>query len=145
MSLSSATGLKSRLFSTAFALSEIDKVAERFGPWMKSPQVITFSGELGAGKTTLIAALLEMYFDIEIAASPTFTLVFDYGDVAHFDLYRLTNPEEFERMGWDETFDRIALIEWPERLQGGLPNKRLDVKLEHIDDSNRRITVDALG
>lgn len=145
MSPSSATGLKSRLLSKEFALSELSEIVQCFAPWMRPPQVIAFSGELGAGKTTLISALLTEYFGIEMASSPTFTLACDYGAVAHFDLYRLTDPEEFERMGWDETFDRVALIEWPERLSGRLPNKRIDVRLEHIDETYRRVTIDAIG
>lgn len=126
-------------------MSELEGIVSHFSSWMKPPQVITFSGELGSGKTTLICALLKEFFDIESALSPTFTLVFDYGAVAHFDLYRLTDPEEFERMGWDETFERVALIEWPQRLHGRLPTKRIDVRLEHVDETHRRITIDAIG
>jgi len=145
LSPSSATGLKNRLFSCEFSLSQLAEITDRFAFCMQPPQVITFSGDLGSGKTTLIAALLKQYFHIDIAASPTFTLVFDYGDVAHFDLYRLTDPEEFERMGWDESFDRMAFIEWPERLEGRLPSRRVDVELEHINETKRRITVDAIS
>lgn len=133
-----ATGLKNRVFS----LSEIDGVIEQFAPWMCPPRVVTFSGELGSGKTTLIAALLKHYFGLEMAASPTFTLALDYGAVVHFDLYRLTDPDEFERMGWDEAFERVALIEWPERLEGRLPGKRVEVRLEHVDENRRRISID---
>jgi tRNA threonylcarbamoyladenosine biosynthesis protein TsaE len=75
----------------------------------------------------------------EEVPSPTFTLVQFYEGprlkVAHFDLYRLSNPDEAYEIGLDEALDEgCAVIEWPERLQGALPPDRLDVEIGLLDE-----------
>ena len=78
----------------------------------------------------------------EDVPSPTFTLVQFYEGprlkVAHFDLYRLSNPDEAYEIGLDEALDEgAAVIEWPERLAGRLPQDRLDVDIG-FDGEGRR-------
>jgi tRNA threonylcarbamoyladenosine biosynthesis protein TsaE len=100
-------------------------------------------GALGAGKTTLARGLIRaLTTPDEEAPSPTFTLVQFYDGpgfpVAHFDLYRLTRPEEAYEIGLDEALeDGAALIEWPQRLDGRLPIDRLDIELEPEGDGRR--------
>jgi len=85
--------------------------------------------------------------------SPTFTLVqlyvTDQFPLAHFDLYRLKSPEEAYELGLDEILDDgVAVIEWPERLKGALPQDRLDIEIflpdEHQPDG-RRVTIAGHG
>jgi tRNA threonylcarbamoyl adenosine modification protein YjeE len=97
---------------------------------------ILLRGELGAGKSTFARAFIRALaggagFDVP---SPTFTLVQTYPgrefEIAHFDLYRLEDPDEAWEIGLDEALDHgAALIEWPERLEGRLPADRLDLGL----------------
>jgi tRNA threonylcarbamoyladenosine biosynthesis protein TsaE len=91
-------------------------------------------GDLGAGKTTFVKGIA-LYFGIEetIVSSPTFTYLQIYNHLAHFDLYRLCNQEQFFSMGFDEYFSPpfIALIEWPEVIQEKLPNHSYTVTLQH--------------
>jgi tRNA threonylcarbamoyladenosine biosynthesis protein TsaE len=98
--------------------------------------VIALHGGLGAGKTEFARAFIHarpggQKFD-EVP-SPTFTLVQVYDlspPIWHFDLYRLTRPEEAWELGLEEAFsDAISLIEWPERLGSLLPEARLDIEL----------------
>lgn len=97
---------------------------------------VWLSGDLGAGKTTLVRGLLRaLHFDGRVK-SPTFTLVelypFSSFNVYHFDLYRFANPAEWEESGFREYFnDRsICLVEWPERAAGCLPEPDLVIRLE---------------
>jgi tRNA threonylcarbamoyladenosine biosynthesis protein TsaE len=81
---------------------------------------IYFSGDLGAGKTTFIRELISAHFGEKIdVTSPTYTYYQQYGNIYHFDLYRITDPDDLMRIGAMEIFDdpeTICLIEWPERL-----------------------------
>jgi tRNA threonylcarbamoyladenosine biosynthesis protein TsaE len=102
---------------------------------LKAGEAICLSGPLGAGKSTLARALIrEITTPDEDVPSPTFTLVQFYEGrglkLAHFDLYRLTDPDEAYEIGLDEALDDgAAVIEWPERLGGRLPPDRLDVDI----------------
>jgi tRNA threonylcarbamoyladenosine biosynthesis protein TsaE len=115
-------------------------IAERLQPG----EAVCLSGPLGAGKSTLARALVRALttLDAEVP-SPTFTLVQFYEGarlkVAHFDLYRLSSPDEAYEIGLDEALDDgAAVIEWPERLQGRLPRDRLDVEIAFCDDGAAR-------
>ena len=100
-------------------------------------------GDLGAGKTTLVRAFLRALGYAGRVVSPTYTLVesYDIGArrIAHYDLYRLNDPEELEWMGAREDFggDTLCLVEWPERGAGVLPPPDLAIHLLHEGDSRR--------
>jgi len=102
---------------------------------LRTGEAVCLSGPLGAGKSTLARALVRaLTTPGEEVPSPTFTLAQFYEGprlkVAHFDLYRLSQPDEAYEIGLDEALDDGAVvIEWPERLQGALPPDRLDVEI----------------
>ena len=102
---------------------------------LRAGEAVCLSGPLGAGKSTLARALIRaLTTPDEEVPSPTFTLVQFYESlglkVAHFDLYRLTDPDEAYEIGLDDALeDGAAIIEWPERLDGRLPPDRLDVEI----------------
>lgn len=106
---------------------------------LRPGEAICLAGPLGAGKSTLARALVRaLTTPDEDVPSPTFTLVQFYEgarlNVAHFDLYRLSSPDEAYEIGLDEALeDGAALIEWPERLAGDLPRHRLDVQIALSD------------
>jgi tRNA threonylcarbamoyladenosine biosynthesis protein TsaE len=110
--------------------------------------VIALWGDLGSGKSTLARAFIRaLTSPDEDVPSPTFTLVQVYETDAamlwHFDLYRLEHPDEALELDIEDAFhDGISLIEWPDRLGGYLPKRRLDVRLEagHTETS-RRVTL----
>ena len=101
---------------------------------LKPGDVVCLSGPLGAGKSSLARGLIRaLTSPDEDVPSPTFTLVQLYEgrpSLAHFDLYRLTSPEEAFELGLDEALeDGAAVIEWPQRLEGRLPPDRLDIEI----------------
>lgn len=96
--------------------------------------VIALSGALGAGKTTFARAFIRARIGAVEVPSPTYTLVQTYEDedamLWHFDLYRLSAPEEIHELGIEEAMiDGILLIEWPERLGPLMPTGRLAIAL----------------
>ncbi len=113
---------------------------------------LALRGDLGAGKTTLVRAFLRALGYAGRVVSPTYTLVETYEitgktserRIAHYDLYRMNDPEELEWMGAREDFagDTLCLVEWPERGEGVLPPPDLEIHLLYIDES-RRAQMDA--
>jgi tRNA threonylcarbamoyladenosine biosynthesis protein TsaE len=112
--------------------------------------VVVLTGDLGAGKTTLTKGIVEGRGAArpEDVGSPTFSLIHEYGDpvrVYHVDLYRLDTAEEARRLGLEDLFDgdALVLIEWGERFLNLLPEKRMEIRLTQLDESetSRQIEV----
>jgi tRNA threonylcarbamoyladenosine biosynthesis protein TsaE len=117
---------------------------------LKRGEAVCLSGPLGAGKSTLARALIQALAGPETEVpSPTFTLVQSYVApalvLAHFDLYRLSGPDEVTELGLDEALDEgAAVIEWPERLGRRLPPDRLDIEFA-LDGESRRARLSPHG
>ncbi len=116
-----------------------------FARSLKPPAVVGLSGELGAGKTTLVRALSAALGVRESVTSPTFALVHRYaGDgvtVYHVDAYRLRANDEARDLGFDEMLADprgIVLLEWPERLGAQAPRLTHWIHLGHTDDAGKR-------
>jgi tRNA threonylcarbamoyladenosine biosynthesis protein TsaE len=106
-------------------------LAARLARLARRGDLIALAGELGCGKTSFARAFIRALTDpAEEVPSPTFTLVQAYdssaGPIWHFDLYRLTRPEEVLELGVEEALgDGIVLVEWPDRLGSLLPREHL--------------------
>jgi tRNA threonylcarbamoyladenosine biosynthesis protein TsaE len=105
-------------------------------------RIITLTGDLGVGKTTLVRGLLRALGYPGAVKSPTFTLIEPYTlgdqDIYHFDLYRLEDAEELEFLGAREYLEGgdLCLIEWPEKGAGFLPQADVNVTINKVN--NRR-------
>lgn len=104
-----------------------------------------FSGEMGAGKTTLIKAIGKLLEVKESMASPTFSIVNEYqtsnGTLFHFDFYRLKNEQEAYDIGVDEYFEsgNYCFIEWPEKLETLIPKSHFKITLQGQSPTTRTI------
>jgi tRNA threonylcarbamoyl adenosine modification protein YjeE len=118
----------------------------RFGRVATAPLLVTISGELGAGKTTLVQAICRGYGVTDDVTSPTFSLVHRYAapraPVFHLDLYRLNEPAELTNIGWDDILaeEALVLVEWPERAGDRIPRNHVPISLQHLPgEPTRRI------
>ena len=133
---------------------ETISIGREIGASLQAPVLILLTGELGAGKTTLtkgIASGAGAAHQEEIT-SPTFTLIHKYTGnpklsaspaVYHIDLYRIESRQDLETLGLDDIFNEraIVIVEWPERLNQPTNWPIVRIKLEHVAEDVRKITI----
>jgi tRNA threonylcarbamoyladenosine biosynthesis protein TsaE len=130
-----------------------DRAGRALGALVRAGDVIALVGELGAGKTALVAGVVAGLGAPGVAASPTFALIHEYRGgrlvVWHADLYRIERARELAEIGLDEIVDRaearggVVLVEWAERFPV-LPADHLRIELAHVD-SGRTLTFTGTG
>jgi tRNA threonylcarbamoyladenosine biosynthesis protein TsaE len=120
-------------------------LAEMLAP----PKLVLLRGELGAGKTTLVKGIAEGFRAAaeEDVTSPTFTLVHEYrgphANLFHVDLYRVDTPRQLETLGLDDLVadNSVFLIEWGEKFPRFTRDRDVEIILERVGDSERRIRI----
>jgi tRNA threonylcarbamoyladenosine biosynthesis protein TsaE len=120
---------------------------ESMGRAAQPPLLVTLSGDLGAGKTTLAQAICRGFGVTESVTSPTYALVHQYRSprsvVYHLDLFRLSGEADLTNLGWDDIVadpHALVLVEWPDRAGSRLPPDHVPIDLEHVPgDAARRI------
>jgi len=129
-----------------FSLNEIENSAKQFIAYLKDKKVVAFSGNLGAGKTTFIKELCNQLGVIENVTSPTFSIINQYttvnnSTIFHIDLYRVKDEEEAINAGVEESIysGDVCFIEWPEKLISLLPEDTVDVFMEPVNESKRKL------
>jgi tRNA threonylcarbamoyladenosine biosynthesis protein TsaE len=126
---------------------ETEALAARLAERLAPGDVVTISGELGAGKTTFVRGAARALGVTGPVSSPTFTIGHRYDaptPVAHLDLYRIAglDPEEWGDL--EPYFDgTVAFVEWPEHGGDWLPEARAVVTLGHVDESHRSVRIDS--
>ena len=119
-------------------------IGKTFSGCLKCGDVIALSGDLGAGKTVFVKGIAKGLNIGELITSPTFNIVREYqGDLKlyHFDVYRLSDIDEFYAIGGEEYFEKgICLIEWGELIEDTLPKDYLHIVFSKDEkDENIRI------
>lgn len=132
-----------------FLQAQLPKVAKRLSRLFRAGDIVGFSGNLAAGKTTLISEILKTYGYTGRVSSPTFVIEHRYPisdkkirQIIHLDLYRL-NPEDLASLDWKEydSDDNLVFIEWPERLTPGLINLTKTINIQILNERKRQLTL----
>lgn len=134
-----------------FTLGEIMQVAEEFWKHANGKKVFAFHGDLGAGKTTFIAALCRAKGIKDTASSPTFSLINDYvftdeagteQHLFHLDLYRIRDEEEAVQAGIEDTLysGATCMVEWAEKIPGLLPEETIHVTIFPVKEGRKLVS-----
>lgn len=132
-----------------YSLDQIDSIVQQIKTIMQNCSIITLSGSLGTGKTTLVRALLRACGITSHITSPTFTYVNCYRNEKgehfyHFDLYRIANQQEFQQYGFEEYLyqpNSWSIIEWPEVIAPLLKHNVCTIILSDIDMHQRQAEI----
>ena len=131
-----------------YGIDEVDQVALMLLALRDRVHIFTFTGSLGAGKTTLVRAMLKQVGVRDVITSPTFTYVNLYkgrdGEtIYHFDCYRLKTTDEFLQAGFDEYIygqGSVSFIEWPDVVSPLLQQAAAcHVTIDYVDDKQRKL------
>jgi len=126
-------------------LDGLPDTAREIAEYAADRKIWLFSGEIGAGKTTLIQRICQYHGVKEKVTSPTYSLINQYesnrGIIYHLDLYRLNRLDEAIDIGIEDLLygDSLCLIEWPDLIAPLLPSEVLKIKVEIVEDSKRKI------
>ena len=107
---------------------------------IRAPSIVYLRGDLGTGKTTLVRGALRALGHQGLVKSPTFTIVESYHlppyDIHHFDLYRISDPEELDYIGIREYFSEssVGFFEWPDQGKSMIPTADIEIQLLHAGD-----------
>lgn len=131
---------------------ETIELGKKIAAKLKKGMVIVLTGDLGSGKTKLTEGILTYYGLENEISSPTFTIVNEYYtenlNIYHFDVYRLTDIDEFYAIGGDEYFEKgVSIIEWGELIEDVLPKDYIKIRFSRdLDNENlRKIEIENIG
>lgn len=135
--------------------SQTHSIARQLASMLHGGEIITLTGELGAGKTTFTKGLAPALDVDDTVTSPTFTLMNIYQahhetieTLVHIDTYRLEHEDDLIQIGVEDYLgqpDVVTIIEWPEKLSTLLKHKKtIDISIEHTENSERTITISNL-
>jgi tRNA threonylcarbamoyladenosine biosynthesis protein TsaE len=128
-------------------LVEFERWAMGFAATLAPGDAVALVGDLGAGKTTLVAAIARALGNADEVASPTFVFRHRYAGptpIEHLDLYRIDDPREARELGLDDAFsdDTITFVEWPDRLPDLVPPRHIRVTIAGSGDGPRTLAVE---
>lgn len=115
------------------------QVGKNLGQNLSAGSIVTLTGELGSGKTTLVQGIGEGLMVKGLIKSPSFVIINEYDGplpLYHFDLYRLNNAEEIFSLGYEEyLYEKrgVVVIEWAEKIKDFLPEEYLEINLRIVN------------
>lgn len=142
-----------RISAVTESEAQTEQIGQHIAQILQPGTVISLCGTLGAGKTRLVKGIAAgLQINSELVVSPTFSIVNLYvgeGDlrINHLDVYRVADSDEFDELGADELFesDAITLIEWGDRFPACLPENYIEIQIEVLDDTRRKLVFRLVG
>ncbi len=132
-----------------FTLDRIDEAAKQFLSYSLGNRIFTFSGDLGAGKTTFIDSVCKEMGVIEKVTSPTYSIIHEYlardkKIIYHMDFYRLRNTQEAIDAGVEDCIlsDEFCMIEWPSKAADILPEDIVKSEIFSLSETRRKLVVE---
>lgn len=133
-------------------LEDTKQLANKFAKTLRGGEIVTLTGDLGAGKTTFTQSIAKAMEINEPVTSPTFTLMNEYcGNklkLYHFDMYRIDDIDEILETGLTEYFgnsDAVCIIEWAENIKPILPKKLIKIFIEKLGETERKFTFENIN
>ena len=134
-----------------FSIEQLPAFAAAFWNQVKEARVFLFHGQMGAGKTTTIAALCKHKGVADVMGSPTFSIINEYAftengaakKIYHIDLYRLKDDEEVVQAGVEDCVysNEICFVEWPEKAPFLFDEKTIHVVIEPLTETERKVSL----
>ena len=126
---------------------ETEEVGRKLAEKLPGGSVVAMYGDLGAGKTAFVRGMAKgMGLSCRVS-SPTFTIVNEYlgeRELIHFDMYRLSSADELFDIGWEDYLSRgaVCAVEWSENVQDAFFGDEVVVRIEKLNDTDRKITIE---
>ena len=126
--------------------AETRAIAETFASSLRGGEVIALQGDIGVGKTVFTKGLAAGLGITSNVTSPTFNIVRQYNGLLplyHFDVYRITDPDEMLEIGFEEYLysGAVVVIEWPELISDLIPQDAITITIEREEEDGRRISI----
>ena len=126
---------------------DTEEVGRKLAEKLPGGSVVAMYGDLGAGKTAFVRGMAKgMGLSCRVS-SPTFTIVNEYlgeRELIHFDMYRLSSADELFDIGWEDYLSRgaVCAVEWSENVQDAFFGDEVVVRIEKLNDTDRKITIE---
>ncbi len=131
-------------------LQDTEKIGKIISRCLEKGTVLCLDGDLGAGKTAITQFIAKEFGVKEYITSPTFNIIKEYEGrlpFYHMDVYRIESEDDMYDLGYDEYIysEGVTVIEWSENIRTILPDERIDIKIDRIDDNKRIMTIEGKG
>lgn len=131
-------------------LKDTERIGKIIGRYLEKGTVLCLDGDLGVGKTALTQFIAKEFGVNEYITSPTFNIIKEYeGKLPfyHMDVYRIDLEDDMYDLGYDEYIysEGVTIIEWSHKIIGILPDERINIEIQRLDDTRRIITINGKG
>jgi tRNA threonylcarbamoyladenosine biosynthesis protein TsaE len=135
--------VRSKILKKIVCNSELETqvLGQKIAKFLKAGDLVGLNGDLGAGKTFLCKSMIKSLGVSEDITSPSYTILNDYGNIYHFDVYRLNDLEEMYEIGYEEYFfsDGISFVEWSDEIESLLPEEYFRIEMKLGENIQQRI------